>query len=179
MTRAVARECIIAATLLNGILASSNINRGFIDMPAWHQVGATPWAAFSRHADLGHAAMILYPFEAICGAMLSVAAAVSFRRSRVGPRQAALPVYAAALLAIGGLAATTQAAPIMLSVRHLTDPADLGRALDGFTFWGGIRGVCQVLTYLANFWSLLAIGFGGNLTDDRRSATVVGRGSGD
>lgn len=179
MTRAVARECIIAATLLNGILASGNINRGFVDMPAWHQVGAAAWAAFSRHADLGTMAMIFYPFEAICGTILSVAAAVSFRRSGVGPRRAAFPIYAAVIFAIGGLAATTQAAPIMLSVRHLTAPADLARALDGFTFWGSVRGVCQVLAYLANFWSLLALGSGGDLMGGLRTATATGAGNGD
>lgn len=174
MTRAVTRDLVILATLVNGILASGNINRGLVDMPAWHQVGAAAWATFSRHADLGSVAMVLYPFEGICGALLCIAVVVAFRWSRAGPRRAAFPIYAAAFFAIGGLAATTQAAPIMLSVRHLTDPSDVARALDGFTLWGGIRGICQVLAYVTNFWSLLVLGAAVDVTEGRRTERAGG-----
>lgn len=33
MTSAITRKLIIAATLIDGILASGNINRAFVDMP--------------------------------------------------------------------------------------------------------------------------------------------------
>jgi hypothetical protein len=58
---------IVAAALVNGVLASGNINRALVDMPAWRQTGVLAWAAFSRHADLGRNAMILYPLEAFGG----------------------------------------------------------------------------------------------------------------
>ena len=47
------RRFIIAATLVNGPLASGNFNRAFVDMPARRRVGVLGWAAFSRQADLG------------------------------------------------------------------------------------------------------------------------------
>jgi len=100
---------------------------------------------------------MLYPFLGIGGALLSIAAAVSLSRDRA-PRNVALPVHAGATLTVGGLLATTQAAPIMLSVATMgDDPALVQHALDGFVFWGGIRGVLQVLAFGANLWSLAAI----------------------
>jgi hypothetical protein len=151
------RRLLIAATLVNGLLASGNINRGLVDMPAWRQVGVLGWAAFSRQADLGPRAMIVYPGEAFIGMILSVAAAAKFRRDPGAPRAAAIPLYAAALLTIGGLLFTTQAAPIMLSVRHLgDDPVALQHAFDGFAYWGLWRGACQSAAYVASFWALVA-----------------------
>jgi len=156
--RPLPRRLLIAATLTNGILASGNINRGLVDMPAWRHVGALSWAAFSRFADLGPAAMVLYPLEAFAGMFLSVIAAIAFYRAGPDPTRARVPIYGGALLTIGGLLMTLRAAPIMLSVRHLDDnPVALQHALDGFTFWGGLRGVCQVLAYLANVWALAVI----------------------
>ncbi len=149
---------VILATLVDSILAGGNVNRALIDMPAWQQTGPLGWAAFSRHADLGPTAMILYPLEAFVGAFLSLAAAISFRRDGSTPHAATAPIYAAPLLTLGGLLITTQAAPIMLSVRNLGDDATaLQQALNGFQFWGNIRGVFQVLAFVANLWSLVAI----------------------
>jgi hypothetical protein len=148
----------IAATLVNSLHAGGNVNRALVEMRAWQQTGPLGWAAFSRHADLGPTAMVLYPLAALAGAILSIAAVLSFRHGRGVPRSAAVPLYSAALLAIGGLLATTQAAPIMLSVRHLGDDAPaLQHALDGFQFWGNIRGVFQVLAFVANLWSVVAL----------------------
>jgi hypothetical protein len=151
----ITRRLIVGATLVNGILASGNINRAFVDMPAWRLTGVLAWAAFSRHADLGRTAMILYPLEAFGGLALSVAAAVFYRREGSAPREAAVPVYAGVLFTVGGLLATTQAAPQMLSVGHLGNEATaLQRAFDQFEMWGGVRGICQVLAYLANMCAL-------------------------
>jgi hypothetical protein len=150
------RRLLIAATLVNGLLASGNINRAVVDMPAWRQVGVLGWAVFSRHADLGPRAIIVYPGEAFTGMILSVAAAVMFRRDRGAPRAAAIPLYTAALLTIGGLLFTIKAAPIMLSVRHLgDDPVAFQRACDGFAHWVLWRGPCQCAAYLASFWALV------------------------
>jgi hypothetical protein len=90
--------------------------------------------------------------------ILSVAAAILFYRAPMKPRGAALPIYAGALLTVAGLLVTAKAAPIMLSVRHLgNDPVPLEQAFRGFRFWGGLRGVFQVLAYCANLWALVAI----------------------
>jgi hypothetical protein len=93
----------------------------------------------------------LYPFEAISGALLTVAAAIVFQFDATAPRSAALPIYLAAALVLGGLLATVWAAPKMLSLRRIgDDPVALQAAFDGFEFWGNIRGVCQVLAFGAN-----------------------------
>lgn len=149
---------VIAATLVNSFLAAGNVNRALIEMPAWQQTGPLAWATFSRHADLATTAMILYPLEAFAGTLLSIAAAVSFRRDRVDRPWASVLVYGAVLMGIGGLLATTRAAPVMLSVRDLGENAvALLQALNAFQSWPNVRGVFQVLAFIANLFSLVAI----------------------
>jgi len=125
-------------------------------MPAWQQGGPQAWAEFSRHADLGHG-LILYPIEAIGGALLAAAVALSFRFDRTASRAAALPIYAAVALAIAGLALTLKAAPIMLGIKETADLPALQLAFDGFHFWGNLRGVCQVLAFFSLVWALAAV----------------------
>jgi hypothetical protein len=131
-------------------------------MPAWEEVGALAWATYSREADLGNG-LILYSLEGIGGAILTIAAAVAFYFDRAAPRSAAVPIYAAVVLVVGGLLATTQAAPIMLSLREIgDDPAALQRAFEGFNWWGKVRAVFQVLAFGANLWALAS--FSGSRT---------------
>ena len=148
---------IVAATMLDGFLAGTNVDRTLIQMPAWRQVGARAWADYSRHANLGPG-LLLYPFMAIGGALLTVAAAIAFQVAGAVPRGAALPIFLAVALALGGLLATARAAPKMLSLRRIgDDPAALQAAFDGFEFWGNVRSVCQVLAFAANVWALVAV----------------------
>jgi hypothetical protein len=157
MTNRLPCGLLIMATLLGGLLAGGNVDRAIVQNSAWHELGAVAWGTYSRHADLSNRGFVLYPFLGIGGALLSLAATASFRRNGGVPRAAALPIYAGALLTVGGLLATTQAVPIMLSVAHLGDDQEgLRQALQGFEFWGNIRGVLQVLAFLANLWSLAA-----------------------
>jgi hypothetical protein len=102
MASVTTRTLLIFATLVSGLLAGGNVDRAFVAMPAWQQVGATAWAEFSRHADLGNG-LILYPIEAIGGALLTIAAAIMIHFDRFAPRAAAVLIYAAALFAAGGL----------------------------------------------------------------------------
>jgi ABC-type antimicrobial peptide transport system permease subunit len=69
---------LILATLFSGFLAGANIDRAFVAMPAWQDVSATAWAEFSRHGDLGNG-LILYPIEAVGGALLTLATAMRAR----------------------------------------------------------------------------------------------------
>jgi hypothetical protein len=146
---------VVAATFVTAFLANGLIHRGLIEMRAWQQTGPLAWATFSKHADLTFPALVIYPLEAFLGAILSVAVAVSFRLDGGQPQSARLPAYGAVLMTIGGLLATTKAAPVMLGVPTLDDnvPA-LQQALDSFWFWGNIRGLCQMLAFVANVWSM-------------------------
>ena len=147
------RILLILAILISGLLAGGNIDRAFVAMPAWQHVGALAWAEFSRHADLGNG-LILYPLESIGGALLTLAAAISFHFDRSAPRAAAVPLYAAVLLLAGGLLVTVQAAPIMLGIRDVREPATLQHAFEGFWHWGNLRAACQVLAFLAQLATL-------------------------
>jgi hypothetical protein len=75
------RILLILATLISGLLAGGNVDRAFVAMPAGQQVGAIAWAEFSRHADLGNG-LVVYPIEAFAGALLTLAAAITFHRDR-------------------------------------------------------------------------------------------------
>jgi hypothetical protein len=151
----VTRTLLIAATLVSGWLAGGNVDRALMAMPAWQAVGAVAWAEFSRHADLGNG-LFLYPLEAFGGALLTLAAAIGVHFERYARRAVALALDAAVLFAAAGLALTIKAAPIMLSIRDVTDSATLQRAFEGFWYWSNIRGACQVLAFAAQ---LLALAF--------------------
>ncbi len=126
-------------------------------MPAWRKVGARGWAVYSRHADLENG-LFLYPTLAIGGAILTIAAAISFQFDATAPSSVALPLYLSVVLVLGGLLATVKAAPIMMSLRRIGDDTSaLQKAFDGFRRWGNVRGVFQVLAFLANVWALSLI----------------------
>jgi hypothetical protein len=150
------RLALIAATLLSGLLAGGNVDRAFVAMPAWQNVGATSWAEFSRHADLGNG-LILYPVEAFGGFLFTLAAAVSLYLDRTADRRAAWALYTAAVLCAGGLAFTVMAAPIMLGIRGTNDPAALQTAFEDFWFWGNLRAVCQISAFVLQVWALAVL----------------------
>src|SRR5437667_10410461 len=146
---------IFSATLANGLLAGGDVDRWLVGMPAWQSVGVLGWAKYSRLADLGNG-FVLYPLLAIGGTLLSLAAAATFMRQAKHERFVAIPVYAAAALAVAGLLMTFKAA---LSLRHIgnEEVALLKHAFNGFKLWGGVRTVLQTLAFAANLWSLAAI----------------------
>jgi hypothetical protein len=143
----VTRALLIAATLVSGWLAGGNIDRAFVAMPAWREVGAVAWAEFSRHADLGNG-LIVYPLEAISGAILTISAAIRLHLERGVSRSAVLTMEVSAALTIAGLAFTFKAAPVMLGIRDATDAAALQSAFEVFWYWGNLRGACQVLAFV-------------------------------
>jgi hypothetical protein len=144
---------LLAATLLSGLLAGGNVDRAIVAMPAWEHVGALAWAQFSQRADLGNG-IVLYPLEAIGAFLLIIAAIFSSLADRPVSSYSAARLSGAALLSAAGLLCTLKAAPIMLSVARLSDPAALRQAFEDFRTWGDLRGVFQVLTFVANLWAL-------------------------
>ena len=152
------RRLVVVATLVESILAGMNVDRAVVQMPAWQRTGPLHWAAYSRHADLARRAAILYPGSAFANLILRVAAAISYLGDAHRPPGAAVPLFGAALMAGCGLLTTIKAAPNMLRVPRLgDDAAALQRAMDGFQFWGNVRGLFQVLAFVGNVWSLVAL----------------------
>jgi hypothetical protein len=144
---------VVAATVVGGLF-SSLLDRALVATPAWRQLGVQAWADYSRHADLA-SGYLVYPIGAISLWALIFAAAVSHRLDHSAPRAAGLPIYLAALSAIGAIVATIIAAPIMMSVSSLgNDAVPLQSAFDRFTLWGVyIRGVFFTLSFLCTVWA--------------------------
>ncbi|MQA17188.1 MAG: hypothetical protein GEV09_24580 [Pseudonocardiaceae bacterium] len=152
---------VLAATAVNSYLAVVGLDRVLVAMPAWQKAGPLTWAEFSRYADNGPVALVLYPALAFGGLLLTTASAVSHHRDKLHPRGAGLPIYLALLGTIGGLLATIKAAANMLAVPDLgRDAAGLQMALDNFHFWGNIRAGFQVLAFAAGLWAMTEV-FGG------------------
>lgn len=151
------RLLLAAATLVSGILAGSIVDRVVAGGPAWHELGAQAWVAYSRHADLGNG-LVAYPIEAIGGALLIIAAAVSHYVDHGVSSPAAIPLYCAVMLSLAGLALTLKAAPIMLSLAMPQSTAATQHAFDEFFLWGlYLRGATVVLTFIAVTWSLAGL----------------------
>jgi hypothetical protein len=112
MAASLACRLSVVATALGGILAGASVDRSIVGLPAWRRVGARPWATYSRQADLRNG-QILYPFLGIGQPLFTIATAVAYHFDRTTPRSAALPTYAAAVLSVGHVFATTRAAPNM------------------------------------------------------------------
>lgn len=150
-------RALVIGTVVVGAFGGAIIDRAIVATPAWRQLGASAWAAFSRHADLGNG-VIVYAIYGVGLVVLAVAAAISYRFDRQAPRSAGFPIYLAAASAIGVIATTVKAAPIMLGVRDLNNDATaLQDAFNQFTFWGlYIRGALGALALLASVWALAA-----------------------
>jgi hypothetical protein len=157
VTRGAITRALIVGTVVIGAFGGAIVDRAVIATPAWRQLGSATWAAYSRHADLGNG-LIVYPIYGIGLAVFAIAAAISYRLDRGAPRQAGPAVYLAAVCAIGVIATTIKAAPIMLGVGERdTDAVALQNAFEQFTLWGiYIRGAFGILALLASIWALAA-----------------------
>ena len=105
----------LIACVLSGSLAGINIDGFVVRFPAWRQLGAEAWAAYSREADLGNG-IFLYPILAIDHALLVVGITIDLHYR--GPAAALPAAYVTVALAFAGLLLTARAAPIMLSLKR-------------------------------------------------------------
>jgi hypothetical protein len=150
-----ARLLLFFATCLSAILAGITVDRYFIQRPAFEHIGMIAWGEYGRHADLSCGGLVLYPSLAIGNAVFAIASAILLRSVQSVHRATMAVLYAGVGFAVLGLVFTTQAAPIMLGVAALGDnPQALRTAFEGFFFWSAIRGVCQILAFLANLMAL-------------------------
>jgi len=148
---------ILAATILDGLLSGGNVDRLLVATPAWHQLGLSAWAEFSRYADLGNG-VVVYPAMALGGTAASVLAAILFVSEMRSVRGVGLPIALAAVLMLVALPFSLLATPFMLSLRHMDAgnlPA-LTSAFSGAHYWGRLQGVFHVAAFFANLWSIAA-----------------------
>jgi hypothetical protein len=145
----------LLACFLSGSLAGINIDGFIVRFPAWRQLGADAWAAYSRKADLGNG-IFLYPVLAVGHALLVVAIVIGLHYR--GPAAALPAAYVALALAIVGLLLTVRAAPIMLSLKRGGDNTQvLVNAFQKFARWSLFRAVAQVLAFGATLQLLARV----------------------
>jgi cytochrome c biogenesis factor len=152
------RSLVIGATILGGLLAGVAVDKSMVQLPSWRQIGLVPWAEFTRTADLGRG-LIFYPAQGIGALLCSVVAAVVFGVNRTEPREAAIPIYGAAGLAILAFIVTRYViAPDTLSVGNVDDnAAALQIIFDRLQPWWTGKASLHALTFFANVWALVAL----------------------
>ena len=119
----------------------------------WRHLSLLDWAACSRHADLGNG-FLLYPCEAFGSILLlfTVSAIIVFHKSSF--KQVALPVHLATIVAGIGLIFTFFAAFIMISIRTMkNNEMLLHKAFDRFRFWGLLRAIARLCSFIACVWT--------------------------
>jgi hypothetical protein len=147
---------IIAAIMVVGLFGSF-LDRALVATPAWRDLGVQAWADYSRHADLQNG-LLVYPISAILCWALVFAAALAYRLDRSAPQQAGVPIYLAALGALGAIVTTIVAAPVMMHVGQLSDTntTALRDAFETFTLWGVyVRGACFAAIFVCLGWALV------------------------
>lgn len=157
MTTVLARWFAVGAAVLGGLLAGMASDRVVVQLPAWQQLGAIPWAIFTRQADLGRG-LLFYPGIGLGALVCSVLAAVFLilDRSPGGPR---LPAGAAAVFAIAALIVTRWGiVPHVLSLRATDgNGSALVAAFHAQQRWWTLKAALHVATFLANVWTLVRL----------------------
>lgn len=146
----------ILAVIFNGTLGGASLEASLVKLPARKRIGARAYAVFARGNDLGNGLWV-YPPWAIISTLLVFTAAIIALTSRSSPPVPAI-LLAASATSIFHFAATSQAAPVMLSIKNAPDDESvLGRKLDRFARWHAVRAGFQVLTFLVLLWALLLV----------------------
>jgi len=138
---------VILAVVFNGMLGGASLEASLVKLPARKRIGALAYAVFARGNDLGNGLWV-YPPWAIISALLVFAATITSLAGGSAVRVNAA-LLAASATSVLHFIATSQAAPVMLSIGHAPDDEQLLAAkLDRFALWHGVRAVFQVLTFL-------------------------------
>jgi hypothetical protein len=145
---------LVLAIATNGLLAGLNMDTGLVKLPTRRRIGAVAYAAFARGNDLGNG-LVVYPILGI-GAALFTVLATALAYLEHFSMGLLLPLSLAFLLSLLHTAATTRAAPVMLSIKDAPDDEALLRAkLDRFARWHAVRATFQVLTFFILLWALI------------------------
>lgn len=147
----------IATTTLIGPGAGMSVDQAIKQLPARRKIGAIAYSAYSRAGDQGNG-LLLYPPIGIGCLVLAVGAAVSGHLHHLaGALQ--MPLTLSALFAIMHSLVTARAAPINFSQRKYApdDEANLGRVLDRFARWNGLRAALQLANFGVSLWATIML----------------------
>ena len=151
------QSLIVWATVANGLLAGGSLDTSLVKLPTRRRIGNVAYATFARGNDLGNG-LIVYPILGIGSALLVFIATVVAYSQRQATGEM-IPLVFALITSILHSIATSQAAPVMLSLKNTpNDEAILKDKLDKFERWHAIRTIFQVLTFLALVQALIVLG---------------------
>src|SRR6478609_5633309 len=105
----------VAAIALNGVAVGATLDQAIKQLPARHHIGTSAYLTYVRAADLRNG-LRWYPALGLTTAAVSITAAVAGLRDAPN-MTASLAAITVAAATAAHLAATTQAAPIMLGLR--------------------------------------------------------------
>ncbi len=127
---------LVAATVLNGILAGGSLIKSVVELPARRIIGLPAMAAPA----------------------VTIALGTTFALDRGVSTTAASFAYFAAALSAAHVFATTRAAPNLLILRSgIPEETVLGQVYRGFTQWQTVRAILQVATFLAVVLALASL----------------------
>jgi hypothetical protein len=139
---------VLLMTFVQGLAAGVCFDVATVKLPTRRRIGPVAYAQFARGNDLGNGLKV-YPYLVVGGGALLIALTVAAHFT-AQPESLRHPLYVAALAAVGYLAATAKAAPIMWSLRTTPDdPRVLEAKLDRFAFWHAWRTVSQLCAFVA------------------------------
>ncbi len=145
---------LMAAILVNGLLAGASMDQSIKQLPARHRIGPVAYSEYSKAADLGNG-IVWYAILGAGGAILTVVAAAGGLLGTTTP-SATAALWATIVLTVAHSYTTTRAAPTNHSQRKAADPEQLTAIFQRFVRWQTARVSLQVLTLLAVAWAFAA-----------------------
>jgi hypothetical protein len=147
---------LVLATAMNGLLSGLNVDTALVKLPARRRIGAVAYATFARGNDLENG-LVVYPILGIGAALLTLLVTALAYAER-SPMEVLLPLSLASLLSLLHTAATARAAPVMLSMKDVSDDETiLAAKLDRFARWHTVRAAFQVLAFFVLLWALVIV----------------------
>ena len=157
MTSTLEWSLLVAATLLNGILAGGSLIKSVVELPARRGIGLAAMAAYHRAADL-RTGFLIHPALGLGAPALTIALGITFVVDRTSPATSASFAYVAAALSAAHVLATTRAAPNLLRLRsEISEEAILVDIYGGFTRWQTVRALLQIAAFVAVVLSLASL----------------------
>lgn len=129
---------LLAATVTNGIATGATLDRAIKQLPARRRIGAPAYLDYVRAADMGNG-LLWYPIMGI-GTALTTLAAVLVGLLAHPTAAGAIALAAAGLGTVAHSAATSRAAPTLLTLRR-GEPtaATIESVLDRFAILNALR----------------------------------------
>jgi hypothetical protein len=145
---------LVAATLVNGLLAGASLDQAIKQLPARRRIGALAYSTYSRASDLGPG-IWWYGLLEMGAALLTIAAAAAAYSQPDAPLRSTLCLYVGAALSVLHGLVTARCAPTNFRQRQLSDEAQLSQVFDCFERWQNVRAVLQVLTFAVVLWGAI------------------------